>query len=78
MLPEDLFPVFVFMRHVGEGVVCTLGQFLVFILLREQDYMLYSLKCCILLHTCLAAEVYVLFPHCFKQMAADDSLNVTR
>jgi hypothetical protein len=77
-LPKDLFPVFAFMRHVGEGVVCTLGQLLVFNLLREQDYVLYNLKCCILLHTYLATEVYFVFPHRFKQVAADDSLNGTR
>ena len=44
---------------------CTLRQFLVSIFLCEQHYMLYSLKCCKMLHIYLATEVYFLFNKMF-------------
>jgi hypothetical protein len=51
--------------NYSRGRCCTLGQFLVSIFLCEQHYMLYSLKCCTLLHMYLVTEVYLLFNKMF-------------
>jgi len=53
---------------------CTLGQSLVFIFLCEQDYILQSLQCGIMLHMYLTNEVYFLFQHFFIHMSAFDIL----
>jgi len=56
------------------GSCCNLGQFSAFIFLCEQDYILYSLQCCIMLLMYLTNEVYFLFQHFFIHMSAFDIL----